>query len=235
MSIPQTAVVGDMTFTNEINHNATINQLPLRKTVMTCTSTRQCHKQSIAATNEDLNHTTWLASQRKDVQEYHAARQQAFIRQHDAKMVMSEQQRHIAIKMLIGEAAKYHKKCDCGKTDADVSTFRKQWWESFKAQVDAFLQATAVDPTAASSAVRAIENVSSLGIWFTGDGISMPSRKYAMLAYSHDAQPEGGSAAAPVYVPIVVVGVCQFSYSNYVHEARLHGQTAVLNTLSKVE
>lgn len=216
-----------------------------KKNLFTATSTRtvQHHRQNVSAPTTDPNsvaHDTWLASQRQAVASYRASLHRCFLQRHEAAVhSLSESQRRASVFMLVNEAARYHRALELrGCLDADTSSFTRAWWKHFALQVQAVCESHCSSPHEKESGTcdplqpsqRALENISSLGVWFTGPDVSLPMRKYAMLTLSHHT--EDGVA---VYQPVVVTGVCQFGYSNYIMEIRSLQQRAVLHHLEEAQ
>lgn len=258
------------------------------KSTFTCTSTRQVQNHHrVGDVRSDNNDAQWLATQQESVRSFRRAQHESFVKGCEKQAAMSELHRQISVKILCAEAARYHMKNASPPADQNsLSLDEKCWWRNFCAQVALFFQVsmpTTVDtcPPSVSASQQAIENISSLGLWFAGSGISPSSRAYSVLLLSHhvltasmqnslqvvpathpitDAQniacgsttvvdstslPDASpvsvtppsssspplSGYTPVYVPTVIVGLCQFTYSTFVHDARMHAQTSVLATL----
>mmetsp|Transcript_60667 Transcript_60667/g.70344 ORF Transcript_60667/g.70344 Transcript_60667/m.70344 type:complete len:128 (+) Transcript_60667:1-384(+) len=99
------------------------------------------------------------------------------------------------------------------------------WWKCLSGQVLQFFAST--DSTSVCAALRAVENISSMGIWFTEDLMAMHRRLYMILTFSHV-----NSDDAPVYSPLTVSGLCNFSYCNYVSDSRRQRQLSTLASIA---
>lgn len=129
---------------------------------------------------------------------------------------------------------------------------RVQWWAALRGQLLAHLEPTlAANHTTtdvAEAELRlnaAIENLSSLGIWFDAPTLQLPDRSYTALTpyvVMEGTNFHSSSAAPPLvmlpdgqlYQWTVLVGLCAFSYSTYVAEARRASQMQVLQQLGSV-
>lgn len=258
----------------DINSAGEMHQEPScrpTKNIFTCTLARQptvspaslkCKQTAAAA----AQHEQWLAEQREQVKEYRMAQHEVFMQHHQGQARMSEAQCRIAIKVLCAEAARYHRAIASTSSEqqAEFVTFaegltavqhERNWWPQFSAQVHEFLHqdvpttsttTDATSPPSPSVSQRAMENISSLGMWFVGDGMSLSTRRYTMLAFSHNVvvttttnavaeSDEDGvttvTTTTPVYTPVVIVGLSQFAYSNFVHDVRNRSQSELLVSL----
>jgi hypothetical protein len=267
------------------------------------TSTRTTQKQAHAALIPDSSHMSWLHQQKESVLAYRRSLHDAFLLRCAKSAAVSEPHRQVAVKMLCAEAARYHSAhAAAGTTCTTTTAFSEgtqqeqtvapvlttpksleiRWWGSFAGQMDAFFNEACSDEDAVTCgngitpSQRALENISSLGLWFVGEGISMSTRRYSMLVFSHhvpvttttttDPITEGtnlnnnsvslvdaecnvavvgcDTAATtesyfsqvcytPVYVPVVLVGLCQFVYSNFIQDVRAQTQAAVLSSFGR--
>jgi hypothetical protein len=139
-----------------------------------------------------------------------------------------------------------------------IITYELSWWRNFASQVQSFLTTATAAALANNVAPsqQASENISSLGMWHVGQGIGMSSRQYSVLALSHHIVtpttvqetahgdvtncqdhnesihvPATSCSYTPVYKAVVLVGLCQFGYSNFVQNARAQAQINVLQNL----
>lgn len=227
------------------------------KTVFTITSARtpigRCGQ---SQGNADPHHAAWLQEQtllyqqqREEARRFPSVRRTA---QQDllvGQLSLSDSNRGVAARMLVAEAAAR----DVARAkrlhgdDLCHVRYRRMWWQNFARQVDEFLRASSDSTDQVPRPQRAVENISSLGLWFEDESIALPMRQYtALTCVAAAPQPpcqDGSSASGDecaganvqdcqtVLTPIVIVGLCQFGYSNYVHDIRRQQQTATLNAL----
>lgn len=71
----------------------------------------------------------------------------------------------------------------------------------------------------------AMENISSIGVWFSGPCVSLPLRRYAVETTAEDGTRQN----------VAVVGIVSFLYSSYIMQLRAASQLRTLLELQRVE
>ena len=102
---------------------------------------------------------------------------------------MTVEQRRLSVLSLFDEAVRrdmrrYHEQ------GHKQGTARLQWWQALRGQLLAHLTPDAVDLEPRLNA--ALENLSSMGIWFEAPSLQLPDRTYTALIRSPLSQPGGG-------------------------------------------
>ncbi|EPY43813.1 hypothetical protein AGDE_00108 [Angomonas deanei] len=105
--------------------------------------------------------------------------------------------------------------------EESVIDFMKQMWSALLHEAVNLLQLN----DGASHIREALENISSLGVWFTGPDISLPLRRYTVQVPNE----QGGEDS------MVVVGLLSFSYSSYIMQLRSISQQTTLSTLASLQ
>lgn len=191
----------------------------VKKGVFTTTSTRQTARMRQGASEMTS------PAQLEDVQRHRAMVHESFILKHESERNLSESDRQQSVLMLLREAARYHAVVsrNSASSTALPNPPVEAWWKCLVEQVSQFFVTVSSSDCTISPALRAIENLSSMGIWFTEDQMAMHKRLYTVLAFSHINHEE-----AAVYYPVSAVGLCNFSYCNYVNDSRKQRQLSVL-------
>lgn len=278
-----------MTSFIDVNNNNNTNNNQMPKSIFTCSSTRQTSSGHFSAaprgnSQVDNDQLLWLAQQKQSMSVHRSRLHDAFVQRCEREAAMTEEQRQTAIKILCAEAARYHvaeaKKIAkvnvlCDDTPAapmSLVAYERSWWLNCASQVVSFLSTTTSavmtadnnNTTTTTNVVapsqQASENISSLGIWYVGQGIALSSRQYSVLALSHHILTPNNLVAAdslcdaahqqqqqaedsigisngycytPVYKSVVLVGICQFAYSNFIQNARAQAQINVLQSFQQ--
>ncbi|EPY37203.1 hypothetical protein STCU_00094 [Strigomonas culicis] len=90
-------------------------------------------------------------------------------------------------------------------------------WSAFMKEADNLLFSDG-----ASHVKEAIENISSLGIWYNGPEISLPLRRYTVRVPNAAGEEEN----------VVLLGLISFTYSSYIMQLRSMAQQTTLATLA---
>lgn len=150
----------------------------------------------------------------------------AFILKHEKASITTESDRRLSSVMLLNAAAQHD--IDEARREAypqQVVDFMRQTWVAFIAQAKEFYQADAEQPCTAELSRTALENISSIGVWFTGPHISVPLRRYTVQLVGSDGTPQN----------ITAVGLLSFAYSSYVMQLRSMSQQSTLESLTRMQ
>ncbi|ORC87863.1 uncharacterized protein TM35_000191070 [Trypanosoma theileri] len=164
---------------------------------------------------------TDMDTQRANVQQHHLERLHAFVERSELRNVLGDAERVVGLKSLVRLAAEtdLHHAGRC-QYPPDVQQFMRRTWQALLLQVDAHFAAA---PPTADRSREALENISGLGVWFTGN-MSLPLRRHAVRIPA----PDGTMQDA------IAIGIAAFTYSSYVMEARRQAQTATLAELDRL-
>lgn len=106
-----------------------------------------------------------------------------------------------------------------------VLDYVAQTWRAFLQQATDFLDNSLITSSLAERNQNALENISSIGVWFTGPQLSLPLRRYTVQVVGPDGIPQN----------ILAVGLLSFAYSSYVMQLRAVAQQSVLDHLCRIE
>lgn len=170
--------------------------------------------------------------QLESVRQYRAALHAAFVNHYEAvNASFTESDRRTAARLLIREAARSDIAIARRNSyEEPVVQYMKGTWAALGQQAEHLLSGNPAvdgDVEAAANECRsrvALENISSMGLWFSGANISLPLRRYAVQVPCDDGSVQN----------VVVVGVVSFTYSSYVMQLRQASQQAVLAALQEV-
>ncbi|KAG5479015.1 hypothetical protein LSCM1_02857 [Leishmania martiniquensis] len=174
-----------------------------------------------------LSHTRDdIALQKAAVDLHRQAELTAFIAKHEKVSTISEADRRLSIIMLLNSAAKrdLEKGIQAGYP-LPVLHFMRHTWVAFIEQAKGFFRSDAGMPFRMELSRNALENTSSLGVWFTGPQISLPLRRYTVQALGADGVPQN----------IIAVGLLSFAYSTYVMQLRSVSQQSALEGLTRMQ
>ncbi|KPA85591.1 putative mitochondrial hypothetical protein [Leptomonas pyrrhocoris] len=150
----------------------------------------------------------------------------AFIAEHEKRSVMTEGDRRASTIILLNMAAQRDVEA---ARQADypqqVVDFMCQTWSAFIAQAKEFYLPDAEKPHTMELSRTALENISSIGIWFNGPQISLPLRRYTVQVVGTDGNPQS----------ITAVGLLSFAYSSYVMQLRSMAQQSTLENLARIQ
>ncbi|KAH9600528.1 hypothetical protein LSM04_005305 [Trypanosoma melophagium] len=162
-----------------------------------------------------------MESQRASVQQHHLERLHAFIELNERRSAMGDEDRVVGLKCLVRLAAetdlRHARRC---QYPLDVQQFMHRTWQALLLQVHAHFDAV---PTIADRIREALENISGLGVWFTGN-MSLPLRRHAVRIPAADGTMHDA----------IAIGIAAFTYSSYVMEARRQAQAATLAELERL-
>lgn len=197
------------------------------KSIFTCTSTRDHVLPKVPKADANV----WMESQQESIRAYRSELQTAFIKRNEHENNWSDKNRRIALTILLNEAARYNISINHNhhSTVNITKQFVAPFWQSMISQVKSFVDTSSTtEGDNVPAWQRAIENISSMGIWYQQFGLSMPSRQYQVLCFSHHEL-----NSVPVYNVVTVVGLCQFGYSNFVMDDRMKRQATLLQQLQQ--
>jgi hypothetical protein len=149
-----------------------------------------------------------------------------FIATHEKAAAMTEGDRRVSTIMLLCMAAQ--RDVEMARQAAypqQVVDFMQQTWAAFIPQAKEFYQPDAVPPYTMELSRTALENISSIGIWFTGAQISLPLRRYTVQVVGADGNLQN----------ITAVGLLSFAYSSYVMQMRSMSQQSTLDSLAHIQ
>ncbi|CAG9573877.1 conserved hypothetical protein [Leishmania major strain Friedlin] len=167
-----------------------------------------------------------MALQKEMVEAHKQAELAAFIAKHEKTCAISEADRRRSIIMLLNTAAQ--RDIDEGSRAGypqQVVDFMRQTWAAFIQQAKDFYQEDAHEPFTMELSRNALENTSSIGVWFTGPQISLPLRRYTVQVVGADGAPQN----------ITAVGLLSFTYSTYVMHLRSMSQQSALDGLARMQ
>ncbi|CAJ1025425.1 hypothetical protein Q4I30_003845 [Leishmania utingensis] len=167
-----------------------------------------------------------MALQKAVVEMQKKAELTAFIAKHEKACTISEADRRLSIIMLLNSAAQ--RDIDEGIQAGypkQVVNFMYQTWVAFIQQAKDFYKADADEPFTMDLSHNALENTSSIGIWFIGPQISLPLRRYSVQVVGADGTLQD----------IIAVGLLSFTYSTYVMHLRSMSQQRVLEGLTRMQ
>lgn len=160
----------------------------------------------------------------------------AFVFKHEAALTaVSEHDKRVGVKVLLRLAAERDVAlAERQQYPEPVLQFMRSTWQAFLRQAGGFLACDSVAEGEALDApcvksIAAIENISSIGVWFNGPNVSLPLRQYAVQVPSQDPATLGELQT------IIVVGLLSFSYSSYIMQLRTVSQHAALAELRTME
>ncbi|KAG5479545.1 hypothetical protein CUR178_03306 [Leishmania enriettii] len=167
-----------------------------------------------------------MAMQKAMFETHKRAELMAFIGKHEKAGTISEADRRLSIVMLLNSAAKRDiEKGSQAGYPLPVVHFMRQTWAAFIQQAKDFCKADADKPFTMELSRNALENTSSLGVWFTGPQISLPLRRYTVQVVGADGAPQN----------ITAVGLLSFAYSTYVMHLRSMSQQSALEGLARMQ
>lgn len=176
-----------------------------------------------------------MAAQLQSIHEYRLQRHQEFIRRQEEAASLPEDAKRTGAKILLRTAAvRDILIAEKAHYSPSMMQFVRHAWRIFLEQADAYLsESTPITlPSDGADTVErversriAMENISSLGIWFSGPTISLPLRRYSMQMAGPDGTMQN----------VVVVGLVSFAYSSYIMRVRAEAQMAVLQELNRLE
>ncbi|KPI87574.1 hypothetical protein ABL78_3325 [Leptomonas seymouri] len=150
----------------------------------------------------------------------------AFIAKHEQASAMTEGDRRESTIMLLSMAAQRDvelaRQADYPQQVVD---FMRQTWAAFISQAKEFYQPDAAQLCTMELSRTALENISSIGIWFSGPQISLPLRRYTVQVVGADGNLQN----------ITAVGLLSFAYSSYVMQLRSMSQQSTLESLARIQ
>lgn len=167
-----------------------------------------------------------MTAQKASVEAQRQADLNAFIAAHEKAAVMTEGDRRASTIMLLGMAAQRDVElAQQAMYPQQVVDFMRQTWCAFIPQAKDFYQADAVAPYTMELSRTALENISSIGIWFSSQQISLPLRRYTVQVVGADGNLQN----------ITAVGLLSFAYSSYVMQLRAMAQQSTLENLARIQ
>ncbi|GET88480.1 hypothetical protein, conserved [Leishmania tarentolae] len=167
-----------------------------------------------------------MALQKEMVEAHKQAELASFIAKHEKTCTISEADRRRSIIMLLNTAAK--RDTEQGRRAGypqQVIDFMRHTWAAFIQQAKDFYQQDAHEPFTMELSRNALENTSSIGVWFTGPQISLPLRRYTVQVMGTGGVPQN----------ITAVGLLSFAYSTYVMHLRSISQQSALDGLARMQ
>ncbi|KAG5504894.1 hypothetical protein JKF63_04340 [Porcisia hertigi] len=167
-----------------------------------------------------------MALQKSFLEVHKQAELAVFIAKCEKAGAISEADRRLSILMLLNSAAQHDlREAVYAGYPPQVVDFMRQTWVAFIQQAKDFYQADAEKPYTMELSRNALENTSSLGVWFTGPQISLPLRRYTVQVLGADGTPQN----------ITAVGLLSFAYSTYVMQLRSMSQHSALDGLARMQ
>lgn len=165
-------------------------------------------------------------AQQSAVDAYKQQQLNDFIAAHEKAAVMTEGDRRASTVMLLRMAAQRDVElAQQAHYPQQVVDFMRQTWAAFIPQAKEFYQSDAVAPYTMELSRTALENISSIGIWFNGPQISLPLRRYTVQVIGADGNLQN----------ITAVGLLSFAYSSYVMQLRSMSQQSTLENLARIQ
>ncbi|KAK7196531.1 hypothetical protein NESM_000590800 [Novymonas esmeraldas] len=164
--------------------------------------------------------------QRSAVEAERRAELSDFILRQEKAGVISEADRRASTLMLLNCAARrdINEARRAGYPE-QVIDFMHQTWVAFIQQAKDFYLFDTEVPATVELSRSALENISSIGVWFTGPQMSLPLRRYTVQVIGADGTPQN----------ITAVGLLSFAYSSYVMQLRAMSQQSMLEALTSMQ
>lgn len=178
------------------------------------------------AESERCEESSSVLSRRSEVATFHKMKYASIVERWEQEATIPLKERERGIKTLVVLAAvRGVTICKEMGYEDTIMEFIRETWTTLMLQTFEFFNCNHdSDFTYAQRITEAIENVSSLGIWYSTMNTSIPLRRF--LVHVPD---ENGDIK-----PHIVVGLVSFSYSSYIMEIRRESQWHMLHRLHEI-
>ncbi|RNF00409.1 hypothetical protein TraAM80_07602 [Trypanosoma rangeli] len=190
-----------------------------------CAAVAKCFlDERIPQQREDMD------AQRSAIRQHQQAKRREITEASERRNAVGTSETVIGLKCLMRHAAEHSiRHAHVLQYHPTVISFMRQTWQWLLQQVQTYLSGPDTSEIAEAEAQladrcrEALENISALGVWFSG-AMSIPFRRYSVCAPAKDGTLQD----------FVLVGLASFTYSSHVMDDRRLAQEATLAELERL-